>query len=194
MSVMADESGSHPRQHGRPLTVRDLESMPDDGNRYELIDGELYVSAAPATRHQKIVYRLHDVLDAVCPHHLEVIGAPYAVQLSFNTEVQPDLLVAPIEDFTDKKLPAPPLLAVEVLSPSTSVVDLNKKKRLYERFGVPNYWVIDPIEPNLTVFELDDGGRYHLVAEVNGDKPFEAVQPFPARIVLTELLGRFANR
>lgn len=78
------------------------------------------MSAAPATRHQKIVYRLHDVLDAVCPHHLELIGAPFAVQLSFNTEVQPDLLVAPIEDFTDKKLPAPPLLAVEVLSRKSS--------------------------------------------------------------------------
>ena len=59
------------------------------------------------------------------------------MQLSFNTEVQPDMLVAPVDDFTEKNLPGPPLLAVEVLSPSTSVVDLNKKKRLYERFGVP---------------------------------------------------------
>jgi Uma2 family endonuclease len=194
MSVMADESGSHPTQHGRPLTVRDLEKMPEDGNRYELIDGELYVSPAPATHHQKMVYRLYSRLEAACPGHLEVFGAPFAVRLSFNSEVQPDLLVAPFDDFTDKNLPSPPLLAVEVLSPSSGVVDLNKKKRLYERFGVPGYWVIEPTEPNLVVFELDDGGRYQTVAEVTGDKPFEAIAPFPVRIVLTELLGRFAGR
>ncbi len=193
MRVMADESGAHPGQHGRPLTVRDLEGMPDDGNRYELIDGELYVSPAPATRHQKIAYRLHHVLDAVAPPHMEVLGAPFAVQLSFNTEVQPDVLVAPFEAFTEKNLPGPPLLAVEVLSPSSTMVDYNKKKRLYERFGVPSYWVIDPLEPNLSAFELDENGQYQTVAKIAGAEPFEATQPFPVRIVLTELLGRFAN-
>ncbi len=193
MSVMADESGAHPRKHGRPLTVRDLEDMPDDGNRYELIDGELYVSPAPTTPHQKIVYRLHAVLEAVAPPHMEVLGAPLAVQLSFNTEVQPDVLAAPFDAFTKKNLPGPPSLVVEVLSPSTTMVDLNKKKRTYERFGVPSYWVIDPNEPNLVALELDDTGRYQTVAEVAGDKPFEATQPFPVRIVLTELLGRFAG-
>jgi hypothetical protein len=54
--------------------------------------------------------------------------------------------------------------------------------------------VIDPIEPNLVAFELDDAGRYQTVAEVTGDKPFEVTQPFPVRIVLADLLGGFANR
>ncbi|HEX4225260.1 MAG TPA: Uma2 family endonuclease, partial [Pseudonocardiaceae bacterium] len=107
---------------------------------------------------------------------------------------QPDVLVALHEDFTEKKLPGPPLLAVEVLSPSSSVTDLNKKKRLYERFGVHSYWVIDPLEPSLIAFELDENGRYQTIAEVADDKPFEATQPFPVRIVLNELLGRFAER
>ena len=193
MSVMTDESGTHSRKHERRLTVRDLEDMPDDGNRYELIDGELYVSPAPGRSHQKIVYGLYARLDAACPPHLDVLGAPFAVQLNFEIEVQPDVLVAPLDEVTEKNLPGPPLLAVEVLSPSTAVTDLNKKKRTYQRHGVPNYWVIDPLEPSLIAFELDETGRYQTIAEVVGDKPFEATQPFPVRIVLTELLGRFAN-
>jgi len=193
MSVMADESGSAPRKHTRPLTVRDLEGMPDDGNRYELIDGELYVSPTPATPHQKIALQLYTRLDAVCPPPLEVLAAPLAVQLNFHTEVQPDVLAAPFDAFTRKNLPGPPSLAVEVLSPSSVVRDLNMKKRIYERFGVPSYWVIDPDEPKLFAFELDESGRYQTIAEVTGDKPFEATQPFSVRVVLTELLGRFAN-
>jgi hypothetical protein len=58
---------------------------------------------------------------------------------------------------------------------------------------VPSYWVIDPLEPNLTAFELDRRGRYRIVAKVADDEPFEAKQPFPVRVVLTELLGRFVN-
>jgi Uma2 family endonuclease len=103
------------------------------------------------------------------------------------------VLVALGEDFTEKNLPVPPLLAVEVLSPSSSVTDLNKKKRLYERFGVPSYWVIDPLEPSLIAFELDESGRYQTIAEVAGDKPFEATAPFPVSVVLTDLLGGFAK-
>jgi Uma2 family endonuclease len=194
MSVMTDESGTRSGRHGRPLTVRDLEGMPDDGNRYELIDGELYVSAAPAPRHQQFVFELAAELRSARLPHLAVLGAPIAVRLCFNTEVQPDVLVAPFDDFTDKNLPVPPLLAVEVLSPSTAIADFNKKKGIYERFGVPSYWVIDPLEPNLVAFELDETGRYQTVAEVTGDKPFEATQPFAVRAVLTELLGGFANR
>lgn len=193
MSLMTDERGSDPRWHGRPVTVRDLDRMPDDGNRYELIDGEIFVTPAPAYRHQKIALRLYARLDAACPPHLDVLAAPFAVRLNSENEMQPDVLVAPAEAFTEKDLPVAPSLAVEVLSPSTALRDLNNKKDKYERIGVRSYWVIDPVEPNLIAFELDWHGKYRTVAKVAGDEPFEATEPFPVRVVLTELLGRGAT-
>ncbi|MEU6153782.1 Uma2 family endonuclease [Actinosynnema sp. NPDC047251] len=173
----------------RPYTVDDLEDMPDDGRRYELIDGMLLVSPAPALRHQKIVAKLIVMLDALCPEGMHVLPAPFAVRHSRTTEVQPDLLVAREEDFTDKLLPVAPLLVVEVLSPSSVMTDTNLKKSLYERMGVPSYWVVDPRQPMLDVFELNAEGRYELVSVVKGDQAFEAVRPFPVRVVPVELLG-----
>jgi Uma2 family endonuclease len=75
-----------------PFTVQDLEGMPDDGRRYELIDGELLVSPAPGLRHQRIAYQLYRLLDDACPAELYVIGAPFAVQTDMSNEVQPDVL------------------------------------------------------------------------------------------------------
>ncbi|HET9138929.1 Uma2 family endonuclease [Actinophytocola sp.] len=189
MTAMTTTSGI---PHGRPFTVDDLEAMPDDGNRYELIDGMLIVSPAPSRRHQKVVLQLAIRLDAACPDDLEVLTAPFGVRLSDTTELQPDVLVAPDKDFTDQYLPVAPLLAVEVLSPSSVINDLNNKKAAYARMGVVSYWVVDPQQPRLTVFELVDG-RYRQVAEVKGDDAFEAERPFPVRIVPAELLGRLAR-
>lgn len=173
--------------------MRDLESMPDDGRRYELIDGMLVVSPAPGTRHQAIVVRLTAQLLAACPEQLEVMAAPYAVHSGEDVELQPDVLVGRYVDFTAKDLPKPPVLAVEVLSPSTALMDLNTKKAVYERLGVPSYWIIDPHEPRLTVFERDDDGRYEEITSVVDAEPYDAVRPFPVRIVPVELLGRFAD-
>ncbi|PSL56642.1 Uma2 family endonuclease [Saccharothrix carnea] len=182
MTVMVEQEGSS-------YTVEDLEGMPDDGRRYELIDGQLYVSPAPGYRHQKIVLKLGSLLDGSCPNDLSVLTAPFAVQPSGRTELQPDVLVGRHADFTDRLLPVAPLLAVEVLSPSTGIRDLTIKKNAYERMGVVSYWVIDPQEPVLAVFELDAEGCYQQVAEVQGEKPFDATLPFPVRIVPAELLG-----
>lgn len=179
--------------HGRPFTVDDLEAMPDDGNRYELIDGTLIVSPAPSFRHQKMALKLAARLDSLCPDDMHVLAAPFAVQESSSTEVQPDVLVGRDGDFTDKLLPVAPLLAVEVLSPSSALVDLNIKKAVYERMGAPSYWVVDPQQPSLIVFELDGDGRYQQVAEIKGDEVFEAQRPFPVRIVPVELLGTLAR-
>ncbi len=123
-----------------------------------------------------------------------MLGAPYAVQPSDTTELQPDVLVGRAEDFTEKLLPTAPVLAVEVLSPSTTLNDLNTKKAAYERLGVPDYWVIDPHEPSLTVFELDPDGQYQEVAKVAGAESFATRRPYPVRIVPVELLGRLAQR
>jgi Uma2 family endonuclease len=177
-------------QPSGPYTVEDLETMPDDGRRYELIDGELLVSPAPGTAHQRIAYLLAMTLELDCPDDMRMLGAPFTVQPSDRTELQPDVLIALDEDLTDKNLPAAPLLAVEVLLPSTASNDFISKKAAYERMGTPSYWIIDPEIPWLMVFELDDHGHYQLVADVKGDDPFEAERPFPVTIVPAKLLGR----
>ncbi|MEV6241160.1 Uma2 family endonuclease [Lentzea sp. NPDC051838] len=175
--------------NGSPYTVDDLEGTPDDGHRYELIDGMLLVSPTPAPRHQKISMKLGSRLDAECPEDLHVFAAPFAVRQSNNTELQPDLLVCRDSDLTHKLLHAPPLLAVEILSPSSVLNDFNTKKAVYERMGVPSYWVIDPEVPTLTVFEFGADGLYEQTAVVKAEKVFEATAPFPVRFSPAELLG-----
>src|SRR5436309_12668845 len=122
--VMAAE----PIAADRRFTRADLEYLPDDGRRYELIDGELIVSAAPSWVHQRAVGRIYRLLDDACPWQFEVLVAPFAIGLAKDTELQPDVLVARQDQLTDKALPGPPALAVEVLSPSTRMGDLNKRR------------------------------------------------------------------
>lgn len=173
---------------GRPFTVADLETMPDDGNRYELIDGMLLVSPAPTWGHQEMAFAAAIELRCSCPRDLRVLIAPFAVQTAFDSEVQPDVLVARFTDLTPKHLPAAPVLAAEVASPSTALHDRNTKKAHYERMGVPSYWLLDPTGPgSLTVFELS-GGRYEQAAHVAGDEAHHAVRPFPVVIVPARLL------
>jgi Uma2 family endonuclease len=174
--------------HGRPFTVADLEGMPDDGNRYELIDGMLFVTPAPGWHHQEMAATGYLVLRRACPRDLRVMIAPFALRTAFDSEVQPDILVTRYVDLTAKNLPVPPLLVVETLSPSTALHDRNTKKAHYERMGVPSYWLLDPTEPGaLTVFELQDGA-YVQVAHVVGDAAHTAQQPFPVTITPARLL------
>jgi Uma2 family endonuclease len=172
---------------GRSLTVADLEQMPDDGHRYELVDGALLVTPAPSILHQTVSAHLLVALHAACPPRLKVLTAPVDVVLAEDTGVQPDLLVARRTDFTDKNLPGPPLLAVEILSPSTRSIDLLLKRERYERAGVASYWVVDPIEPSLFAWQLRDA-TYQQVARVTSDEPWTATAPYPVTIVPSALL------
>jgi Uma2 family endonuclease len=173
---------------GRPFTVAELDRMPDDGHRYELLDGALVVSPRPTTVHQFVAFRLAAVLDAECPQDLCVLPEP-AVQLGPQTEFNPDLVVVPLDEVGGAKFTAPPLLAVEIRSPSTALIDLNRKKHAYERFGVPSYWIVnpDPDQPEVTVFELRDG-RY--LAEQKPARPFTVNRPFPVTIAPAALTSR----
>lgn len=195
MAVESDPVESDPVQFARrrPFTVDDLEAMPDDGYRYELIDGMLFVSPAPDLHHQEMVGNLFVALKAACPSDMHVVLAPFTVQFSKTTGLQPDVLVGRKKDFTRKFLPVAPVLAVEVFSPSSRLNDLNTKKAVYEKYGAQSYWVIDPEAPALIAFELDDTGLYQTVAKVEGTNAFEARQPFPVRIVPAELLGWLAD-
>lgn len=185
MTVMNIEAPSF-LPYGRALTRADLDSMPDDGHRYELIDGLLIVSPAPRIRHQRVAGRLHIVLDGVTPEHLEVLFAPVDVVLAEDTVIQPDLLVAPLEAFTERDLPAAPLLAIEILSPSTRGMDLLLKKERLQRAGCAHYWVIDPDEPSIVAWRLTDG-VYVEVARASGAEPFEVAEPFPVRFTPASL-------
>ncbi len=172
----------------QPLTRRDLDAMPDDGHRYEIIDGALLVTPAPRPRHQLVAARLFTILASGCPARLEVLFAPLDVALSDNTVLQPDLLVARPEDFTERDLPVPPLLAVEILSPSTRLIDLNLKRARYEQAGCPSYWVVDPDAPSVTAWELR-ADQYVEVAGATGEQEFAAQRPFQVSLTPASLLS-----
>ena len=174
--------------HGRPLTRADLDAMPDDGHRYELIDGVLVVSPSPSWRHQRAVGRLLRLLDDVCPPGLEVLSGPFDVALGDDTVLIPDILVARVADLTERDLPVAPLLAVEVLSPSTRRFDLMTKRSRYESAGTASYWVVDPGEPSLTAWGLQDGA-FVEVAHVRHHEPFTASTPFQVTVVPAALVA-----
>lgn len=137
-----------PHASRRAWTVEEVNTLPDDGNRYEVIDGELFVTPAPSYLHQGVVVDLLMRLKPYCDGlALHCLAAPAAVTFSPRREVQPDLLVLPTIDGR------PPrhfgeagrlVLAVELISPSTVRADRYVKRRLFQSEGVPEYWIVDP--------------------------------------------------
>ncbi|MFK4087879.1 Uma2 family endonuclease [Kribbella sp. NPDC020789] len=172
-----------------PMTRDDLDRMPDDGHRYELIDGTLIVTPAPAVQHQRVCGGLYRLLHAACPEDLEVFFAPLDVVLANDTVLQPDVLVARRDDFSERDLPVAPLLAVEVLSPSTRRVDLMLKWSRLEAAGCAAYWVVDPDTPSVVAWELRDGA-YVQVAKVTGDETVVLTSPFEVSIAAANLFCR----
>ncbi len=179
---------------GREFTVADLERTPDDGRRYEVIDGLLVVSPAPSVWHQEVTAELLCVLRHGCPPDMRALPG-LGVRMSLKTELIPDIVVASFKDLTGPTLTAPPLLAVEVRSPSTALFDLNTKKAVYERFGVASYWIVVPEadQPELLAFELREG-VYEQVAHVTGGEPFRAERPFPVELVPSVLVAGLRSR
>ncbi|MFB9311635.1 Uma2 family endonuclease [Nocardioides plantarum] len=178
---------------GRPLVVEDLADYPDDGRRYELIDGVLLVSPSPRRLHQRAVAQLYLLLAAACPADHEVLFAPYDVRLADDTVLVPDLIVARDADLTDRWLPTAPLLAIEVLSPSTRAFDLLVKKDRLRRAGCAHYWVVDVDEPSVTAWRLVGHGEladYETVAEVHGEARLVLDRPFPIEVVPQRLVER----
>jgi Uma2 family endonuclease len=169
------------------FTVEDLERMPDDGLRYELLDGTLLVSPAPGVWHQEVAFALARALYAACPPKLHVVIAPFEWRGSRRTAVQPDVLVARRDDLLavegGKYLGAPPVLAVEVLSPSTRRIDRLSKLSAYEEAGVTSYWLVDPDPHTPSLHALDlVGGRYVEVGCPSGEQIWQAQRPFPVTI------------
>jgi Uma2 family endonuclease len=170
----------------RLLTVDDLEELyelrPEDDRTLELDDGILIVSPYAAKIHQLVVTRLSMILSQSCPASLIVLAGVGVNITRFQHRV-PDVAVVAADSFDTIFQEQPPALVVEVSSPSTRIYDRNRKKDVYEGFGIPSYWIFEPDreQPRLIVFELREG-KYEQVAEVTGDEQFRAEHPFPVTI------------
>ena len=159
-------------------TYEEFMALPEGGPvRYEIIDGELCMTPSPVTRHQKISKNLLFEIERFLRTNPlgEIFAAP--VDVVFSQEppqvVVPDLVFVAAEHLsliTEKNLQGVPDLLVEILSPTTATIDRRVKHALYERVGVPEYWIVDPERNSVQVFRLS-GGRYAPALEFGlGDR------------------------
>lgn len=157
------------------LTYDDLLLLQDDGRRHEIIDGEHYVTPTPNVRHQRLVGRLFFEISLHLrsnPGAGQLFTAPLDVVLSFFDVVEPDLLFVAADQtaiLTDKNVQGPPALLVEVLSKSTRKHDAQTKRRLFERTGVREYWLVDPELDTVQVLRLSDKNRLVRVVELTAE-------------------------
>ena len=149
------------------VSFADLEQWPEDGRRYELYDGEVYVVPSPLPLHQVVSANLHLALtDYVREHGGVVLYAPLDIVLTEYDVVQPDLLLFTRQrrDFINlrKVTRHSPDLAIEILSPSTAWNDRGRKMKLLAQHGVQEYWLVDPDAIRIEVYAL--GGDQFLIA------------------------------
>ena len=155
MAVTKHEAG------GGHFTYEDLLYAPDNGKRYEVLEGDLIVSPSSNRKHQRAVHRLHAWLttweDA---DRGQVYTAPFDVVLSQRDVVEPDLLFIAkdrLHILTDENVQGAPDLVVEVISEGSRRRDAITKRHIYEHYAVRFYWLVDPEEETVRVFELRDG-------------------------------------
>lgn len=176
----------------RALTWDDRQKLPDDGRRYEIIDGSLHVSASPTPRHQVATGRLRDLLLAAAPDDVEVMET---VDIDLGPSVlEPDVLVvrAGAAYSDDPKLaPADLLFAAEVVSRSSRRMDRMVKPSILAEAGVPAYWLVELDGPGTpaVVVHAPDGGVYREVVTIRAGEAVTVDVPFPVEVRPAELVG-----
>jgi len=144
------------------LTYSDYVCYPDDGNRHEIIDGDHYMNPAPSTYHQTVSRRIHfSLYEQIELTGLGVVyNAPVDLHVGDHDIVQPDIVAVLKENeqiITPSKIKGVPDLVIEILSPSSIKNDKELKRSLYQRIGVPEYWIVDPFEHEVTQLVLNSG-------------------------------------
>jgi len=156
------------------LNYDDYCLLPSNGKRYEIIDGELFVTPSPLWRHQNVLTNLlYYLVDFVKKHDLgKVYPAPFDVVFSQYDVVEPDILYVSktrASVLTEKNVQGAPDLVVEILSESTAKIDRTTKLKLYARYGVAEYWVIDPATCSVEIYRPVSGG-YELVVQLDSSQ------------------------
>ena len=155
----------------RKLDYSDYLAAPDDGKRYEIVRGDLYVTPSPSPMHQRISRRLQRQLERYFHGRsiAEVFNAPIDLILTNHDVVVPDLVVVSDPSLISKRgIEGPPLLVVEILSPSTRKQDRGVKAQRYAESGVEHYWIVDPDVKRVECHRWVSGA-FRLVANADGD-------------------------
>ena len=163
------------------LTYADLVALPADGKRYELHEGEIYVTASPRPRHQLVVGNLYLIIaEHVRRRGLgEVFVSPIDVILTDVNVLVPDLVyldASRLERISGRGIEGAPTLAIEVLSPSTAATDRGIKRQLAAKYGVPHYWIVDADTRVIATYYLV-GTSYEAGPRLDSDVPV-ALPPF----------------
>jgi Uma2 family endonuclease len=157
------------------VSYADLERAPEDGRRYELYDGEVYVVPAPLPRHQVVqVLTVGGLCRYASEHGGFAVDSPIDIVFSDYDVLQPDVVCfsgarADLVDL-DRPIRHAPDLCVEIVSPSTEGADRGRKMQVFARYGVPEYWIIDPATRTIEVYRLD-AGAYALAQRATGEDP-----------------------
>ncbi|HHT9124643.1 MAG TPA: Uma2 family endonuclease [Candidatus Brocadiia bacterium] len=160
------------------FTYEDYLLFPENGKRHELIDGEHYMTPAPSTKHQRISGKLQTILRIFVEKNKlgEVFDAPCDIVFSDIDVVQPDIIFISNKNkhiITESNVQGAPDLIIEIISEGTRKTDKVIKRRLYEKFGVKEYWIIDPVVDTLEVYRPTKEG-YKKVAEYEKDDKFSS--------------------
>ncbi len=196
MSTVSGSEFARPPASGVRLTYDDFVQFPEDGKRHELIDGEHVVTPSPNMKHQAVLRNLAGLVWSYLRTHKvgQVFFAPFDVVLSDCDVVEPDLLFVSKERqsqiLTAANVQGAPDLVVEIGSPSTRRRDEIVKRRLYEQFGVAEYWVVDPELDEIKVYRRADD-RFERVALLSAEQGDVLTSPlFPGlELPLTDVVA-----
>jgi Uma2 family endonuclease len=170
------------------LTYEDYVLLPNDGKRYEILEGELTVTPAPSTKHQTASVNLLVLLSQYIKERDlgKLFHAPIDLILESTSVLQPDLLFvskARKNIITERAIEGAPDLVVEILSPTTSRTDRVTKAQIYARHSVPAYWIVDPEREAIEIYVLETDG-YRFTATLQGTTPI-AAPPFTELKIVT---------
>jgi Uma2 family endonuclease len=186
------------------LTLRSLdatwdrarwERLPEDGNRYEVIDGVLYVSTAPSFFHQWIIRQLvRRLFSQVDDAGIGItMWAPLGVFMPGCDPVQPDVLVirqSALGIIHDRRVFGVPALLVEVLSPGNAPVDTETKRKAYARAGLPEYWIVRPADRDVLIYTEPDAGLGDYAQSLHVRQDAELASPtLPLRLAVNDLFA-----
>jgi Uma2 family endonuclease len=171
-------------------TIDDLKDTPDDGNRYEILDGRLIVTPPPHGPHIRVNYRVRRVLEREAPDALVVLDNGAGIDIRRRSTCYiPDVMIVrepAFRSMVDVFEPADVLLVVEVLSPGNARFDVIQKRHDYADAGIPRYWIVDPRDNTITVLALPDG-RKQYEEEAVVKEAWQTDFPYPLTVDPAEI-------